>query len=271
MCNWGFNAIFVPSKTQKITVLPEKFQNILASYPSFSLEKVEEVKLMNRIDTKYIIPVDDAVRMLRDLRNDYHVLEIESQRTGIYTSVYYDTDDKRMFYTHVTGRFPRYKVRERHYSQNGLVFFEIKQKSNAGRTSKRRISVSADSNEASEWIPKQSPFNFDELTPALINRFERITLVNNEKTERVTVDFDLSFRLPSGDFTPTYDRIVIVELKQDKTAASKVRNYLRSKGFRPKSISKFCMGMLLTGSETTYKRYKPQYTRFIKTQYGQHD
>ena len=249
--------------------LSETIQNTLASYRSFTLEKAERVKLMHRMDTKYIIPVDDALLLLKDLREDYYVLKIASQRTGTYTSTYYDTDDRQMFYTHVTGRFPRYKVRERHYSQNGLKFFEVKQKNNAGRTSKRRISISEDNAEANDWIPQQSPFRAEELTPVLINRFERITLINNEQTERVTLDFNMQFRTLSGVVTPVYDRIAIVELKQDKTTDSPLRKYLRNKGIRPKSVSKFCMGMLLTGTETAYKRYKPQYSRFIKTQYEQ--
>jgi len=240
--------------------------NILATYRSLSLEKTEAVKFMNRIDTKYIINVDDAIQLLNDLRPDYHVLEIASQRIGTYTSEYFDTSDRKMFYSHVTGRFPRYKVRERTYSQNGLKFFEVKQKNNAGRTSKKRISISESCHEASSWIPKQTPFLADELMPVLINRFERITLINNEQTERVTLDFNLHFRTPAGTVTPVYDRVAIVELKQDKTAASPIRKYLRSKGIRPGNISKYCMGLFLTECISSYKQYKPNYSQFIKIQ-----
>ena len=241
-------------------------QNILATYRSLSLEKTEAVKLMHRVDTKYIIPVDDATRLLNDIREDYHVLEIASQRTGTYTSIYFDTSDRKMFYAHVTGRYPRYKLRERTYSQNGMKFFEVKQKNNTGRTSKKRISIVNNSHEASSWIPKQTPFLADELTPVLINYFERVTLINNEQTERVTLDFNLHFRTPSGVVTPIYDRVAIVELKQDKTTASPIRNYLRSKGLRSGRLSKYCIGILLTGSEKDYKQYKPNYSQFIKIQ-----
>jgi len=239
-------------------------QDILASYRPFTLEKAEAVKLMQRIDTKYLVTADDALRLLADVRDDYHVLEIALHRTGIYTSTYYDTNDRKMFYAHVTGRFPRYKVRERHYSQNGLKFMEIKKKNNKGRTSKQRVVISKDSNKAKEWIPKKAPFHTDELTPALTNSFERITLINNEQTERVTLDFNLQFRTPTGDVTPVYDRIAIVELKQNKTAASPLKKYLRSKGIRPNGVSKYCMGILLTGVETSFKQYKPKYSKFIK-------
>ena len=246
--------------------LTETIHNILSNYRPLSLEKMETVKLMYRMDTKYVMKVDDAIRLLDDVREDYHVLEIASQRIGTYSSLYFDTSDRKMFHAHVTGRFPRYKVRERTYSQNGLKFFEVKQKNNTGRTSKRRISISENSHEASGWISKQTPFHADELMPVITNCFERITLINSEKTERVTLDFNLYFRTPSGMITQVYDRVVIVELKQDKTADSPIRKYFRSKGIRSENISKYCIGLLLTEYKSNYKQYKPNYSRFIKTQ-----
>ena len=247
--------------------LSSDIQNILASYRSLPLEKAEAVKLMHRVDTKFVVPADEVMGLLRDIRQDYHVLEVAAQRTGVYTSVYYDTCDRQMFHSHVTGRFPRYKVRERVYSQNGLKFIEVKQKCNTGRTFKRRISLQENNSWANDWLSEQIPFHTDELSPALIVYFERITFINNRHTERVTLDFNLHFRTPSGDATPVYDRVAIVELKQDKTAASHIRETLRSKGIRPGGASKYCTGMLLTGNENGYKRYKPNFSRFIKTQY----
>ena len=241
-------------------------QHILETYRPFSLEKAETVRLMHRVDTKYILRTIDAVGLLYDIRKYYHVLEIASQRKGTYTSVYYDTSDRQMFYAHITGRLPRYKVRERLYSQNGLKFFEIKQKSNKGRTSKRRKAISECSSEANNWIHNQSPFHADELTPTLIIYFDRITLINNQQTERVTLDFNLHFCTPSGDVTPVYDRVAIIELKQDKTVDSPLKKYLRRKSIHSGGISKYCVGMFLTGSETNFKRYKPKFSHFIKTQ-----
>ena len=244
--------------------LQNNIQNLVASYHSLRLEKVEKVKLMHRIDTKYVVPADDVIELLHNLQHNYQVLEIASQRTGIYTSIYYDTSDKQMFYSHITGRFPRYKVRERFYSQNGLKFFEVKQKNNTGRTSKRRISLEGSIYKTNGWLSEHTPFHTDELTPTLIVSFERITLINNQKTERVTLDFNLHFRTPYGVETPVYDSVAIVEIKQNKTAGSPIREFMRSKGIRPSGVSKYCTGMFLAGCETGYKRYKPNYSRFIK-------
>jgi len=230
---------------------------------------------MRRIDTKYVIPADEVVQLLHSIRPDYHVLEIAANRTGIYTSLYYDTSDRQMFHAHVTDRLPRYKVRERFYSQNGLKFYEVKQKSNKGRTIKQRISltenVAENRNETNDWLSRQTPFHSDELTPSLITCFERITLINNKQTERVTLDFNLHFRTPTGMVTPVFDRVAIIELKQEKTADSPVKAYLRSQNIRPARISKYCTGMLLTENEIGYKRYKPKFSRFIKTQYEHFD
>jgi hypothetical protein len=62
-----------------------------------------------------------------------------------------------------------------------------------------------------------------------------------------------------------------VELKQNKTAGSSIKEYLRSKGVRPGGVSKYCTGMFLTGYENTYKQYKPNFSQFIKTQHERID
>ena len=244
------------------------FQNdirfLLASYRPLRLEESEAVKLMNRVDTKYIIRTDDVPELLHDMQPHYHVLEVTSHRTGSYTTTYFDTSDRQMFNAHITGRFPRYKVRERLYSQNGLKFFEVKQKSNKGRTSKKRVLLTEKNNSAYDWLSQKIPFHTDELTPALIISFERITLINNLHTERLTLDFNLHFQAPFGAVTPVYDRVAIVELKQDRTANSPIRESLRYRGIRPGSVSKYCTGMFLTGCETGYKQYKPNFSRFLK-------
>ena len=248
--------------------LSDNIKNVIESYRSFSLKEAEAVKLMKRVDTKYVIRADDAFDLLNDMRQDYHVLEIESQRAGTYISTYYDTCDRRMYHAHVTNRLPRYKVRVRSYSQNGLKFFEVKQKNNKRLTSKQRISItesiSESGIEAIEWLSQQTPFSGNELTPSLISSFERITLINDKKTERVTLDFNLYYRTLAGEVTPVFDKGAIVELKQEKTADSKIKDYLRNKGIRPARISKYCAGLLFTGSEIAFKLYKPKYSQFIK-------
>ncbi len=245
----------------------DDIQTLLTSYDPISLEETEAVKLMHRVDTKFLVRTENALQLLLDIRPDYRVLEIASLRVGAYESTYYDTDNRQMFHTHVTGRFPRYKVRDRLYSQNGLRFLEVKQKNNTGRTFKRRIPFAKNNNGIDSWLSEQMPYETKELAPVLINNFDRITLVNKEQTERVTLDFNLSFHTPNGFRTPVYDRVTVVELKQDKTARSRVRESLRGMGFRPGGMSKYCVGMLLLNSHLHYKRYKRNFSKFLNIQY----
>jgi len=251
----------------------EDVLSLIQQFDSVSLDEMEAVKLMNRIDTKYVMRIEEAVALLQRLIDSYSVLEIASQRVGSYNSVYYDTDDWQMFHAHVTGRYPRFKIRERCYSQNNLKFFEIKKKGNNGRTLKKRIPIGSEDSKENPLCSfvSQTPFCFTSLKRRLTNYFDRITLVNKEKTERVTLDFNLRFRSEEGDETPTFLQVVILEMKQSKRSDSHLGSLLKEKNIRRSGMSKYCVGTLLLNSKFTFKKYKPTYTHFIKVQNGKSD
>jgi hypothetical protein len=241
---------------------------ILKDYQPVSLEKIDSIKLMNRMDTKYIVPTETMMHLLQILPTDYMALEIDAHRFGNYLTTYYDTDDLMMFHAHVTSRYPRFKVRNRAYSQNGSKFLEVKRKKITGRTSKKRLPVICDDNFSDaekELVTTCSPFNMEMLHPRLINQFKRITLVNNALTERLTFDFDLQFHNLNGDSTPVCKHAAIIEIKQDKRAESTITRLLRNENIRPCGMSKYCVGMLLLNNNLNYKLYKNKFFKFIKT------
>ncbi len=246
-----------------------EIQEILGQYDTISLAETESVKLMNRTDSKYVIRIEQACDIVRLLAGDYRVLGIDGQRAGAYSSVYFDTTDLQMFYAHVTGRFPRFKVRKRNYSQNNLDFFEIKRKGYNGRTIKKRLLLNDEtgSRQSGDLLSAQTPFCMDDLKATLINYFDRVTLVNNAKTERLTLDFNLHFNLPQGIQTPVYSETVIVEIKQDKRAESRASAMLRQENIRPTGMSKYCTGMLLLNTWLHCKQYKPNFYKFLNTKY----
>ncbi len=245
-----------------------KIQLLLEHYQPVSLEEIETIKLMNRIDTKFIVPARQVLTLLTELKDDYRVLEIASQRFGHYRSVYYDTSDLQMFHAHVTSRYPRFKIRERSYSQNGLQFLEVKHKSTNGRTSKKRLSLNDKHTtevSASQIIGSHSPFHLQELCPQLENRFNRVTLVNKAHTERLTLDFDLQFSTLEGRETPIFEQAVVIELKQDRKAPSAIALRLREENIRKSGMSKYCVGMLLLNNYLPYKMYKKNFVKFLNT------
>ena len=69
----------------------------------------------------------------------YKVLTISGLRQGRYETRYFDTADYEMYTKHHNGKLNRYKVRFRTYVDSEMNFFEVKFKTNTGRTRKSRV------------------------------------------------------------------------------------------------------------------------------------
>ena len=92
------------------------------------------------------------------------------------------------------------------------------------------------------------------------NNFERITLVNRAKTERLTIDIDVCFHgMQTGQ---DYDMgaLVVIELKRDGLVASPVLAMLRELRIHPHGFSKYCFGLALTTPGLRLNRMKPKMT-----------
>lgn len=219
-----------------------------------SLDEMDSIRLMNRIDTKFVTSVGKLVEILREAAiQGYRACEIEGQVITRYYSVYYDTPELRMYTAHETGRKVRQKIRVRTYLISGDTYLEVKNKNNHGRTKKKRIALPEDERmdfsadtAASEWLQGHSWYTATEIRPTCTTEFNRITLVNGAKTERLTIDFDLHFHNFTTRLNADLGDAVIIELKQDGRAASQMKEILRSRGIRPYSASKYCLGVALT-------------------------
>ena len=118
--------------------LPE-IQNILNSFGPISLEEMDSIRLMNRMDTKYVFSAGLLPLILDTLTASYKILEIEQKRDLLYHSRYLDTEEMLFYLQHVTGKLARHKIRFRKYESTGTTFLEIKRKTNKNRTVKWRI------------------------------------------------------------------------------------------------------------------------------------
>jgi hypothetical protein len=227
----------------------EKF-SFLREMKGISLNEISSVKLMNRKDTKYMLPVSKLVSIIQTIEDQFFILEIEGKRMASYETVYYDSPALDFFLNHVNGKLNRSKVRRRTYLDSNLHFLEIKRKTNKDKTIKTRIPVDGHSDisneEVRELVKVQTGFDIDLLSPRLINRFTRITLVNTAMTERVTIDFDLGFMTFGNEEVFKQDNLVIIEIKQDKSCYSPIREALAERRIKKTGISKYCLGMALT-------------------------
>ena len=224
--------------------------SILSTFAPISLEQMSGVKLMNRTDTKFVTNKDKLRQLLQLAQHDYYVQEIDGERNLEYDTTYFDTTQFDMYNQHQWGHTNRQKIRFRTYCISGLQFMEVKTKNNHGRTKKKRIEVGDMDLRDSEkrlFLDKHLRYGVDTLQPALHNHFSRITLVNKEKTERLTIDSALRFHNLLSDEELDMGSLVIIELKRDGLVFSPVLEMLRQLRIQPHGFSKYCMGSALTG------------------------
>ena len=79
--------------------------------------------------------------------------------------------------------------------------------------------------------------------PKLKISFTRLTFVDTENKERLTVDINLS--LTNGKTNKLFDKLVITEIKQNKyNTNSEFMQIIRDMKIPEMRFSKYCMGML---------------------------
>ena len=245
----------------------------VAPIAPITLEEMDGVKLLNRIDSKYLTDEATLVQILADAEAaGYRVLEAGGCKISPYYSIYFDTEGLRMFLDHHNARLVRQKVRTRVYVNSGDAYLEIKRKNNHGRTKKKRTGIpltemkgfSADP-AAAAYLEKHSAFKAGELSPAVSTAFRRITLVNPERTERLTIDTQLEFEnFRTGRRASLLDAVVI-ELKQDGHAASRMKRILLERRVKPVRISKYCIAETLTDPSVKSNRFKTKVRAIEKT------
>ncbi len=224
-----------------------------AALPHASLDEVlGAAELQTRVDRKYLVPVQNFIRLGDELARCYRVLQIDGQRTFGYESVYFDTPELTLYRQHLQGRRRRYKVRTRTYLDTGHTMFEVKLKGLRGQTIKhRRPHPPADrrrvTEEAATFLDQLLQGEYGdvapELVPSVTTRYSRTTLVDMAAGARVTCDVDLV----CSDTTvrrATPGNHVLVETKNDGGAGLADR-VLHDLGIRPVGISKYCVGVAL--------------------------
>ena len=232
--------------------------SIIKEFSPISLKEMDNVALMKRVDTKFLIKKNQLTNILKSIKNNYSILEIGQNRLMKYDSLYFDTDLKQFYYDHHNKRVRRVKIRIRKYVESDLYFLEVKQKDIKGNTNKNRIKIDKFefclSNSSKNFINSITKAKY-KLSPSLWNSFNRITLVNKNAKERVTIDLNLSFSLDDNE--KRYDDLVIIELKQERyNRKSPIVEILKKNRIHPYSISKYCIGMINLYENIKYNRFK---------------
>ncbi|MCM1309959.1 MAG: polyphosphate polymerase domain-containing protein [Bacteroides sp.] len=236
-------------------------QQLLDSYRSVSLEQMGKVKLMNRVDTKFVTTLDKLEQLLQMASDRYSIQEIEGRQMMPYTTLYFDTPVCEMFAEHQRGKKARQKIRIRRYESSGIAFLEVKRKNNKGRTDKKRMQVGEhtpdlDCEQYRTFLIQKSRYGAQRLLPQLSNAFHRITLVNDAMTERLTIDLDLRFHNEQTGQDANMGPLVIIEVKRDGLTYSPILAMLKQLRIHQSGFSKYCIGMSLTNPNLKSNRFK---------------
>lgn len=242
---------------------------ILNEYDSITLDEMRSIRLMNRIDTKFVTTVPMLRQLLLLAKDDYFVQESQGERISPYYTLYFDTPDCKMYNRHEAGHLSRQKVRVRSYVNAGLNFLEVKTKNNHGRTKKKRIEAlnfdpenhsifNVQSSLFSDFLQTYLKYPQQSLVRQVENRFDRITLVNKAKTERLTIDTDLRFHNISTNNYRFMEDLVVIELKRDGLQPSPILPLLTKLRIHPHGFSKYCIGSALTNADLRRNRIKPR-------------
>lgn len=243
-------------------------EQIIKEFDTISLEEMGKVRLMNRIDTKFVTDIEKINTLLRIASKDYLIQEIDGQCNMPYYTKYFDTPDVNMFYQHQRGKKNRQKVRMRVYEGSDTPpFIEIKTKNNKGRTRKDRIAMDkgTELNLYNEFLNSHLEYDPDTLRAHIENHFYRITLVNRDLTERVTIDTELQFHNLTNDSRIVFSNLGIIEWKRDgRNCRSDLDNILKDLRIHPGGFSKYCIGMAVTTPDLRQNRLKKRLRRVNK-------
>lgn len=225
-----------------------RFQRFASSVAPIGLDELQDVALMNRRETKYVLREGDLLCALAPLATRYRVLEIDGIRIHRYLSLYFDTPSFFLYHRHRAGGKHRYKVRAREYSDTRLAFLEIKHKISEIRTEKNRIQtpgfLTSLTAEFDAFVEEHYPLPVAELQPKLLNAYRRITLAGIHSPERVTLDLGPRFSAAGG--RATLPGIAIAEVKcEGNGRGSDFILRMREMGIRPMGFSKYCVGVSL--------------------------
>ena len=245
-----------------------RINDLLQHLEPITLEQMSSIRLMNRTDTKFVTCKENLARLLEMAQGKYYAQFNNDSKIANYMTTYWDTDNHRFFLEHHNGRAPRQKVRVRTYMDSQLTFLEVKTKNNHGRTKKKRVEVPSQEIEVrgtnGEFVEGLVHQGLNEMHPTVRNQFHRITLVNYDKTERLTIDYDVHFHnMETGKDAET-GPLVIIELKRDGNVYSPVLEILRVLRIKPSGFSKYCIGSVMTNKNLKQNLFKAKMVTLSK-------
>ena len=249
----------------------ENLNAACAALPRTGLDRMDSVELMRRFDSKYVIPESWLSEFVSAMPH-FHLLEVNGVWDSPYDNLYFERPSDDFLHDHLRGRSRRMKVRTRTYGSNGLSFLEVKRRTPGGRTQKERMLRTG--TEPAKFTTDEQAFLAEHvadsqlLQPRLNGSFRRLTLVDFERKERVTIDRSLTCGLHGESEHPLLSGLAIIEIKQPRPDRyAPAQQWLRSKEGRrgiigrKTRVSKYTVSRLLCDPDIAGRTYLSTYRR----------
>lgn len=247
--------------------------DLLHQREAIGLNAIESVALMDRYDSKFVVPETWLKPVVEDL-TEHQILSIEGHVQTRYNNLYFDTVDRQCLEDHIRGRSSRFKIRIRHYENTGVAFLEVKRRDVYGKTTKERMVR----DQANAWdaplTPREGEFLASlvpyahALKPVLQGSFDRFTLAHLPSGERITFDQNLRFFDPALSahdhaWSSPVPHLAIVEWKQHQinhqgSLIQSFRHQPERRGplGRALRMSKFVLGNSVTRPQHPMRTYR---------------
>ncbi len=257
----GTLAFFGSHSSQNARAFIKEIEALACEFTLLNLKEMDEVALLNRVDTKYVMPARDLLRIFPTLQTDYRILSVHGRCLNHYRTLYFDSPEFSLYRMHVNGQAERYKVRSREYIDTQLSYLEVKHHTRKERTIKERLEtrrpVFMVTEKEESWLCEVFPYDSGSLEPKLWNTFTRITLVGRRTLERVTLDMDISFY--AEERTAYLEGFVIAEVKFDSSiSSSPFLSVMHMERLHPCGFSKYLMGVSMLYDQVKKNALKPK-------------
>lgn len=232
---------------------------LLMAYESITLAEMNETRLLDRLEVKYVFPQSLLAGVLAELSGTHKAFVAAGRPWSRNRTLYFDTDDMALYRRHHAGVRDRYKVRRREYLDSDLAFLEVKHKVGPSRTVKSRLCVadvaSSLNGQAAAFLSQACPYPASQLSPKVWTYATRVTLVSKVRPERVTLDVDLAFQWE--DAVEMLPGIVVAEVKyQGRRESSEFMQLMHRHHVREMGFSKYCVGVSLLYPEVKHNKFK---------------
>ncbi|NQY08418.1 MAG: polyphosphate polymerase domain-containing protein [Flavobacteriales bacterium] len=244
---------------------------------TITLDEMDSVKLLNRKDTKFGFSAEIMDELIIFMAERYRSLVVEEKTATDYHTLYYDTPNFKFYLDHHNKRVNRGKVRFRRYGEKDC-YLETKLKNNKDRTIKKRKkkkSIPFTLSEKSQSFVNETliDVNAEDLIPQTWVHYKRMTFVNLELKERITLDIDLRYEKVDleGNVLRSIETpsLMIAEAKQDGLSKeSYFIQFMREKKIQETGLSKYCMATFLLNEEIKQNRFKKKRLFLDKLHHG---